>query len=140
MLSSGKINKHGFHLLQAMKLAVEEINKNTGAQWLLPGVMLGYQMYDTCSVSAGILASLDVLDYWSSSASGTEPNSNNSQQHLAVIGPDSSSTSFTPATLLGAYLIPQVSKSSNMALDALHLIQQFFMHFCFILDLLRSLE
>lgn len=138
MLSSGKINKHGFHLLQAMKLAVEEINTDTGAQSLLPGLMLGYQMYDTCSVSAGILASLDVLDYWTSSASGTEPNFNNSQRPLAVIGPDSSSKSFTPATLLGAYLIPQVSKTSNTAHDALHLIQQF--SFCFILDLLRSLK
>lgn len=98
-----------------MKLAVEEINNDTGAQSLLPGVMLGYQMYDTCSVSASILASLDVLDYWSSS--GTDQNFSNSQRPLAVIGPDSSSKSFTPATLLGAYLIPQVSKTSNAALD-----------------------
>lgn len=118
MLSSGEINKHGFHLLHAMKLAVEEINNDAGAHLLLPGVMLGYQMYDTCSVSASILASLDVLDYWSFSASGTDPIFNNSQRPLAVIGPDSSSKSFTPATLLGAYLIPQVSESSNMALDA----------------------
>lgn len=101
-----------------MKLAVEEINNGTGAQSLLPGVMLGYQMYDTCSVSASILASLDVLDYWSSSAYRTDPYFNNSQRPLAVIGPDSSSKSFSPATLLGAYLIPQVSKMAEMALDA----------------------
>lgn len=104
--------------MHAMKLAVEEINSNTGAQSLLPGVMLGYQMYDTCSESASILASLDVLDYWSSSASGTELDFSTSQRPLAVIGPDSSSKSFTPATLLGAYLVPQVSKTPNMALDA----------------------
>lgn len=107
MLSSGEINKNGIHLLHAMKLAVEEINSDT--QSLLPGVMLGYQMYDVCSVSASILASLDVLDYWSFSASGTDPNVNNSQRPLAVIGPDSSSKSFMSALLLGAYLIPQVS-------------------------------
>lgn len=96
-----------------MKLAVDEINKDTGPQSLLPGVMLGYQLYDTCTVSAGILASLDVLEYWSPSASGKVPNFNISQRPLAVIGPDSSSNSFTPATLLGAHLIPQVGRASN---------------------------
>lgn len=122
-----------------MKLAVEEINHDTGAQSLLPGVMLGYHMYDTCSESASILASLDVLDYWSSSASGTDPNFNNSQRPLAVIGPDSSRKSFTSASLLGAYLLPQVNKTSNMALDVC--IYQFsFLHFLFILDLLRILK
>lgn len=96
-----------------MKLAVDEINKDTGPQALLPGVVLGYQLYDTCTVSAGILASLDVLEYWSPSASEKVPNFDMSQRPLAVIGPDSSSNSFTPATLLGAHLIPQVSRTSN---------------------------
>lgn len=103
LFPSGEINKHGFHLLHAMKLAVEEINNHTGS--LLPGVMLGYQMYDTCSESASILASLDVLNHWSSSQTEPKP--------VAVIGPDSSSNTFTPATLLGAFLIPQVSQTSD---------------------------
>lgn len=94
-----------------MKLAVQEINNSTGPQSLLPGLMLGYQLYDTCSVPAGILAALDVLDYWSPSMSGKDFDS--SQSPLAVIGPDSSSKSFTPATLLGAYLIPQVCTTST---------------------------
>lgn len=104
----GRPNKHGFHLLQAMRFAVEEINNGTGRQPLLPGVKLGYQLYDICSVSASVLATLDLLEqhYRSPSTSG---NYNNSQRAVAVIGPDSSSKSFTPAFLLGAYLIPQVS-------------------------------
>lgn len=110
-----------------MKLAVKEINKDTGSQSLLPGVMLGYQLYDTCSVSAGILASLDVLEYWSPSASGKVPN--NGQRPLAVIGPDSSSNSFTPATLLGAHLIPQVSRTSNHGTRHLRIIQFSLLHF-----------
>lgn len=103
--SSGKPNEHGFHLLQAMRFAVEEINNSS----LLPGVKLGYQLYDSCSESAGILASLDVLDQWSPSISGKDQNYESSQRPVAVIGPDSSTNSFTPASLLGAYLIPQVS-------------------------------
>lgn len=116
MLYSGKLHKDEIPLLQAMKLAVEEINSDT--QSLLPGVMLGYQIYDVCSVSASILASLDVLEYWSFSASGSDSNISNSQRPLAVIGPDSSSKSFPSASLLGTYLIPQVSRTSDTALDA----------------------
>nr|ACI32334.1 taste receptor type 1 member 1 [Takifugu fasciatus]ACI32335.1 taste receptor type 1 member 1 [Takifugu fasciatus] len=127
LCKDGEINKHGFHLLQAMKLAVDEINKDAGPQALLPGVVLGYQLYDTCTASAGILASLDVLEYWSPSASGKVPNFDMSQRPLAVIGPDSSSNSFTPATLLGAHLIPQISyEASNEMLSNKVLYPSFF--------------
>lgn len=95
-----------------MRFAVEEINNSTGPQ-PLPGVKLGYQLYDICSVPASVLATLDLLkqQYQSPSTPETEgePNYNNSQTAVAVIGPDSSSTSFTPAAFLGAYLVPQVS-------------------------------
>lgn len=107
------MNKHGFHMLEAMRYAVEQINNNNGPLLLLPGLKLGYQLYDSCSIPAGILASLDVLDYWSTNTSAKDPNYNNSQRPLAVIGPDSSSRTFTPAVLLGAYLIPQVSSQNS---------------------------
>lgn len=98
-----------------MRFAVEEINNNTGPLPLLPGVKLGYQLYDICSVPASIMAAVDLLQqqYQSPSTSGTEgdtdANYNNGQSSVAVVGPDSSSKSFTPAALLGAYLVPQVS-------------------------------
>ncbi|KAI4824008.1 hypothetical protein KUCAC02_012554 [Chaenocephalus aceratus] len=59
--NEGTANKHGYYLLQAMRFAVEEINNSSGPQPLLPGVKLGYQMYDICSREASILASLDLL-------------------------------------------------------------------------------
>uniref|UniRef100_A0A3Q3EKE2 Taste receptor, type 1, member 1 n=1 Tax=Labrus bergylta TaxID=56723 RepID=A0A3Q3EKE2_9LABR len=99
--SDGTQNKHGFHLLQAMRFAVEEINNSSTAQSLLPGLKLGYQIYDICSVSAGLLATLDLLQ--------------NSQRPVAVVGPDSSSKSFTPAAVLGAYLIPQVTSNEMLS-------------------------
>lgn len=98
-----------------MRFAVEEINNNTGPQSLLPGVKLGYQMYDICSLPASILATLDLLEqqYRNISMPGTESSthssSSNAQNMVAVIGPDSSSNSITPATLLGTILMPQVS-------------------------------
>nr|XP_033484510.1 taste receptor type 1 member 1 [Epinephelus lanceolatus] len=118
--NKGRTNRHGFHLLQAMRFAVEEINNSTEPQPLLPGVKLGYQLYDICSVPASVLATLDLLqqEHQSPSASGTVTNYNKSQQAVAVIGPDSSSKSFTPAALLGAYLIPQISyEASNEMLS-----------------------
>lgn len=92
-----------------MRFTVEEINNSSGLHSLLPGLKLGYQMYDSCTVSAALLAALDVLNYWRPSTSGLYPNYNGSQRPVAVVGPDSSSKTFTSATLLGSYLIPQVS-------------------------------
>ncbi|XP_059189018.1 taste receptor type 1 member 1 [Centropristis striata] len=118
--NKGETNKHGFHLLQAMRFAVEEINNNTGPQPLLPGVNLGYQMYDICSVPASVLGTLDLLEqhYQSPSTSEAEGDKNYREKAVAVIGPDSSSKSFTPAALLGAYLIPQISfEASNEQLS-----------------------
>lgn len=92
-----------------MRFTVDEINNSSGPHSLLPGLKLGYQMYDSCTVSAAILSALDVLNYWRPSTSGMYLQYNSSRRPLAVVGPDSSSKSFTPATLLGTYLIPQVS-------------------------------
>lgn len=128
-ISRGRPNKHGFHLLQAMRFAVEEINNRSTPQPLLPGVKLGYQMYDICSVPASVLATLDLLAQQSQDPSEpeTEEDSDggNSQRAVAVIGPDSSSKSFTPASLLGAFLIPQVSSVEFQSLPCEHDVQQF---------------
>lgn len=81
-----------------MRYAVAEINNDTR---LLPGVILGYQTYDTCLLQASILGTVTLL----------------AQQYnrvkvksgaIALIGPDSSSYSFTPAAALGSFLMPEV--------------------------------
>lgn len=93
-----------------MRFTVEEINNSSGPHALLPGLKLGYQMYDSCTVSAALLSALDVLNYWRPITPGhLYPNYNGTQRPVAVVGPDSSSKTFTAATLLGSYLIPQVS-------------------------------
>ncbi|XP_061691624.1 taste receptor type 1 member 1 isoform X2 [Syngnathoides biaculeatus] len=115
--NEGRHNKHGFHMMQAMRFAIDEINNKSGAHLLLPGVSLGYQLYDICSVPASVLATLDILaDHYHDQAPNTEQPVNN--MTVAVIGPDSSSKTFTPAGLLGAYLIPQISyEASNQKLS-----------------------
>lgn len=99
--------------MQAMRFAVEEINNSTKSKPLLPEVKLGYQMYDICSAPASVLATLDLLVQQSQNLSTHMPEGNMEPnlQTVAVIGPDSSSNTFTPAALLGAYLIPEVSYS-----------------------------
>uniref|UniRef100_UPI003AAB4545 taste receptor type 1 member 1 n=1 Tax=Centroberyx gerrardi TaxID=166262 RepID=UPI003AAB4545 len=128
--NKGRKNKHGYFLMQALRFAVEEINSNaTGRQPLLPGVKLGYQVYDICSVPASVLATLDLLGQQHQTEGDTDPNpdSNLEQRAVAVIGPDSSSKSFTPAALLGAYLVPQISyEASNEMLSNKILYPAFF--------------
>ncbi|KAM8830820.1 taste receptor type 1 member 1 [Synchiropus picturatus] len=120
--SDGRENKHGFHLLQSMRFAVEEINNSSGPQSLLPGVKLGYQLYDTCTMPASVLATLEILEEHIQDDDFIQ-----NQTAVAVIGPDSSSKSFTPASLLGAYLIPQISyQASNEMLSNKFLYPGFF--------------
>ncbi|XP_057712501.1 taste receptor type 1 member 1 [Corythoichthys intestinalis] len=122
----GRHNKHGFHMMQAMRFAVDEINNKTGAHHLLPEVLLGYQLYDICSVPASVLATLDILaDQYRGPSANIEPLLTNTT--IAVIGPDSSSKTFTPAALLGAFLMPQISyEASNKKLSNKVLYPSFF--------------
>lgn len=96
-----------------MRFAVEEINNASGPLHLLPGVKLGYQIYDVCSIPASVLATLDLLvpQYQNprvSEAGQAVFNSTEAQIAVGVIGPDSSSKTFTPAALLGSFLVPEV--------------------------------
>nr|XP_060615136.1 taste receptor type 1 member 1-like [Anolis sagrei ordinatus] len=100
---------HGYHLVQAMRFAVAEVNK---AADLLPNVTLGYEIYDTCGSSANVYATLRLL----SEAGQTDlvvPVANNytfyRPRSLAAIGPDSSQEALTTAILLGTFLVPEVS-------------------------------
>jgi len=95
---------------------VEEINNGSGPQQqqqpLLPGVTLGYRLYDVCSLPAGILATVNVLrDQEQREQQAAQPGSapGPTASPVAVIGPDSSTRTMPPAVLLGAYLVPQVT-------------------------------
>ncbi|XP_037835719.1 extracellular calcium-sensing receptor-like [Kryptolebias marmoratus] len=95
-----------------MIFAIEEINNSTE---LLPGIKLGYQIYDSC---ASVLVALHVAFQLSN---GQDPvfyrGSNCSQSGMvrAVVGESGSSPSISMARIIGSLQIPQVSHSASCA-------------------------
>ncbi len=90
-----------------MKYAVDEINAN---QILLPGIKLGYQIYDTCKQSAIVVKrTISFLTEKSNKTLSVECNYTNHEPRVsAVIGPDSSEMVSVIGKLLGFFLMPQV--------------------------------
>lgn len=100
-----------------MQMAVEEINRGSS---LLPGLRLGYELFDTCSDpvvamkpslmfmakagSPGVAASCDYT--------GHQP------RVLAVVGPHSSELALVTGRLFGFFLMPQVCPISARAAHA----------------------
>nr|UUZ33030.1 taste receptor type 3 [Jynx torquilla] len=91
-----------------MKFAIEEINNSTS---LLPGVKLGYDMYDTCfEPLAALQPSLLFLTRKGTRGIGVHCNYTDYQPRVtAVIGPHNSDLCMVTAKLFSFFLIPQVS-------------------------------
>lgn len=109
--SAASFKSHGYHLLQTMRFALEEINNSSS---LLPNVTLGYDIYDTCSESANLYATLRALVQKGQRDVGVLP----ALQHyeptaVAVIGPDSTQLALTTAAILGVFLVPEVSSAPS---------------------------
>lgn len=90
-----------------MKYAVDEINAN---QILLPGIKLGYEIYDTCRQSAVIVKpAISFLTAKSDNVLSVECNYTDYETSIsAVIGPYSSEMVSVIGKLMGFFLMPQV--------------------------------
>ncbi|KAJ6658786.1 hypothetical protein lerEdw1_019708 [Lerista edwardsae] len=91
-----------------MKFAVEEINNSSE---LLPGIQLGYDIYDTCMEPVVALQpSLLFITKNDTGSIGVLCNYTDYQtQVTAIIGPHNSELCMVTAKLFGFFLIPQVS-------------------------------
>lgn len=92
-----------------MKYAVDEINENRN---LLPGIKLGYEIYDTCGQSAIVVKpTMSFLTAKSNGVLSVKCNYTDYETSIsAVIGPYSSEMVTTIGKLLGFFLMPQVWK------------------------------
>uniref|UniRef100_A0A3Q4HU01 Taste receptor type 1 member 3 n=1 Tax=Neolamprologus brichardi TaxID=32507 RepID=A0A3Q4HU01_NEOBR len=107
-ITCDRVNDLGLGLAIAMKYAVDEINGN---QTLLPGIKLGYEIYDTCSQSAIIVKpTLSFLTEKSSKELSVRCNYTTYETSVAaVIGPYTSKMVSFIGKLLGFFLMPQIS-------------------------------
>lgn len=97
-----------------MKFAIDQINNSTS---LLPGVKLGYDMYDTCfEPLVALQPSLLFLTQNGTTGIGVLCNYTDYQPRVtAVIGPHKSDLCLVTAKLFSSFLIPQVKKLSRKA-------------------------
>ncbi|KAJ7406708.1 G-protein coupled receptor family C group 6 member A [Willisornis vidua] len=97
----------------AMIHAIETINNST----LLPGLTLGYEIYDTCAeVTKAMASALRLLSKFNSSEDAVEFKCNYSDyipRIKAVTGASYSEVSMAVSRLLALQLIPQVSPASS---------------------------
>ncbi|XP_034388123.1 taste receptor type 1 member 3 [Cyclopterus lumpus] len=107
-ISCESLDEFGLGLTLVMKYAVDEINAN---QIMLPGIKLGYKIYDTCRQSAVVVRpTMSFLTAKSNKELSVECDYTNYETSIsAVIGPLSSEMVSIIGKLLGFFLMPQVS-------------------------------
>ncbi|KAK2847346.1 hypothetical protein Q5P01_010345 [Channa striata] len=112
-LECTSLNFRDFQIAQAMLFAIDEINNSTE---LLPGISLGYKLFDTCgSIARSVRVALAL-------ANGNEIVSVQSESpctrpaHVqAIMGETSSSPCMAIATVIGPFHIPLISHFATCA-------------------------
>ncbi|NWQ82586.1 TS1R3 protein, partial [Columbina picui] len=107
-----RLSAEGLIWALGMKFAVDQINSSPE---LLPGVALGYDLWDTCSEPlVALQPTLLFLTQNGTTGIGVRCNYSDYQPRVtAVIGPHSSDLGLVTAKLLGSFLIPQVSYGAS---------------------------
>ncbi|XP_061576529.1 extracellular calcium-sensing receptor-like [Cololabis saira] len=111
-LQCTSLNFRDFQFAQAMLFAIEEINNSTD---LLPGIRLGYKIYDACgSMARSVKVALALINgnkiVALDSKACTKP-----AQVQAILGETSSSPSTAISTVIGPFHIPVISHFATCA-------------------------
>ncbi|XP_030257881.1 extracellular calcium-sensing receptor-like [Sparus aurata] len=112
-LQCTSLNFRGFQYAQAMLFAIEEINNSTD---ILPGISLGYKLYDACVfIARGVTVALALANgnevvFAPSEAPCTRP-----AQVQAILGGTFSSPCMAISTVIGPFNIPLISHLATCA-------------------------
>ncbi|KAF4101540.1 hypothetical protein G5714_017972 [Onychostoma macrolepis] len=107
----GSFNLRGFKFAQTLIFAIEEINNSTH---LLPGVSLGYNIYDSCSsIAQTILSSMSLMNGYKQTLSDTS--CSRPPAVYAIIGESNSSPTIALASVVGPFSIPVISHFATCA-------------------------
>ncbi|KAM9358860.1 extracellular calcium-sensing receptor-like [Symphorus nematophorus] len=102
-----------FQFAQAMLFAIEEINNSTD---LLPGISLGYKIYDVCgSIARGVRVTLAMANGNEVVSAPSVVPCTRPAQVQAIMGETSSSPCMAIATVIGPLYIPMISHFATCA-------------------------
>ncbi|XP_064159377.1 extracellular calcium-sensing receptor-like [Anguilla rostrata] len=111
LLRCSRVNFREFWVAQAMIFAIEEINNRTD---VLPGVSLGYKIYDTCfSAAFSIQSALALMNGYDETLTDTSCSTPAMVQ--AIIGESGSTNTMAIAATVGLFQIPVISHFSTCA-------------------------
>uniref|UniRef100_A0A3B4AID4 G-protein coupled receptors family 3 profile domain-containing protein n=1 Tax=Periophthalmus magnuspinnatus TaxID=409849 RepID=A0A3B4AID4_9GOBI len=102
-----------FQFAQAMRFAITEINNRSD---LLPGISLGYKLYDSCgSILHGVRGALSLANGNEEVLVSSETPCTRSAQVQAILGETSSSACVAIAPVLGPFHLPLISHFATCA-------------------------
>uniref|UniRef100_A0A3Q3IFY9 Receptor ligand binding region domain-containing protein n=1 Tax=Monopterus albus TaxID=43700 RepID=A0A3Q3IFY9_MONAL len=112
-LSTSSLNFRGFQFAQTMIFAIEEINNSTD---LLPGISLGYKIYDNCDcMTRSVKVALALVNGNEVVSVATEAPCTRPAQVQVILGGTSSSPCMAIATVIGPFHIPLISPLATCA-------------------------
>ncbi|XP_060929370.1 extracellular calcium-sensing receptor-like [Limanda limanda] len=111
---TGSIDSRELRFSRAMIFAIEEINNSSN---LLPGVTLGYHIYDSCaSVPMAVRLAFQLSNGQDPDFSlGNDHNCSQSGMVMAMVGESGSTPSISMSHVIGPFNIPQVSHFATCA-------------------------
>uniref|UniRef100_A0A671U8Y4 Extracellular calcium-sensing receptor-like n=1 Tax=Sparus aurata TaxID=8175 RepID=A0A671U8Y4_SPAAU len=112
-LQCTSFNFRGIQYAQAMLFAIQEINNSTD---LLPGISLGYKIYDVCgSIARALKAALALANGNEGLSAPSKAPCTRPAQVQAIMGETSSSPCMAISTVIGPFHIPLISHFATCA-------------------------